>query len=207
MTPIPSTKYYYTDGKDIFRKLKDGRMRPLRECKNRCYTLSVDNKRIMATKAKFIWCADHMIAPTDIDAKFAFTMIDGVANAVMFADKIASVRVKESLRTKASISDYDFIIKFAQTAKAHLKGEEGAASQLWQMLNSRRDGFIAYALNYVGKDKAIQLTDTAIIRVFEQTIKGVRAIPSPVASIKCEIRKKAIEGYKTRELRANDYDH
>lgn len=205
MTPIPSTKHYYTDGYDIFRKLKSGRMRRLKECRSRYYYLTEGGKVVVrGTRAKLVWCAEHQIAPTDIDAKFAFVMRDGVSECVMFADKMAAVRVRESSRIRASIADYDFVIRFAQTAKAHLQGDEGAASRLWQILNSERDEAIAYAMHYVGKDKAMELTDTAIMRVFEQTIKGTRAIPSPVASIKCEIRKKAILGYKTRELRTGE---
>lgn len=199
MKPIPGTKYYYSDGYDIYRKYKGGRMRPLKEGKNRVFTLTVDYNRIHGTRAKLVWCAEHGVSPTDIDAKFAFEMKDGVSECVMFADKMSIRNVQRANSVKCGVADYDYIIEFCNLVKAHMQGDEKASHRLWQILNKDRSLYVSYAMKYfVGKDKAEELADGAIMRVFLQAVKGLRAIPSPVASIKSEIRKKAIASYKRR---------
>jgi hypothetical protein len=63
------------------------------------------------------------------------------------------------------------------------------------MLSSERNDLLAYAMTAgggCGKQRAEELADAAIMRVFEQTISGRRAIPSPRASMRTEIRKKII---------------
>lgn len=192
MLYIPSTKYYYTDGKDIFRKLKDGRMRMLKALKRDCYILTSDYHRITATRAKLVWCATHKVSPCNIDSKFSFTIKDGKVVCEMFADKVSRVRIEYAARVKANWNDYDFIERYAQLAKAHLLGDEQAAALLYKMLDGERKNLEYYASHCaggVGIGKAKDYTHEAIMRVYEQTVTGRRAVPSPIASIKYQIRK------------------
>ena len=58
------------------------------------------------------------------------------------------------------------------------------------MLQSKREELIAHAKRTeggVGAKRAIDLTDQAILAVFDETVSGRRAIPSPVASMKSRI--------------------
>ena len=178
---------YYTDGIDIYKHLKDGRWKRLRPLARDCFVLTVNSKRYYGTRAKMIWCAEHKVSPDAVDAKFAFQMVDG---------KMRDVRIDYNEKVKASWQDYDYIERFAHLAKAHLQGDKTAASELWQMLSSERNDLLAYAMSAAGggcgKQRAEELADAAIMRVFEQTISGRRAIPSPRASMRTEIRKKII---------------
>lgn len=187
---------YYTDGIDIYKHLKDGRWKRLRPLARDCFVLTVNSKRYYGTRVKMIWCAEHKVSPDAVDAKFAFQMVDGHSEVMMFADKMRDVRIDYNEKVKASWQDYDYIERFAHLAKAHLQGDKTAASQLWQMLSSERNDLLAYAMGGAaggcGKQRAEELADAAIMRVFEQTISGRRAIPSPRASMRTEIRKKII---------------
>lgn len=191
METLTFTKRYCTDGTDIYRILKTGRLRKLKPASRGCYILTTEKGIVRGILPKLIWCSEHNVSPKDISSKFTFKMVDGHVEAVMFADKMREVRVAEGQKVRWNWQDYDFIEKFAFLAKRHLQGDKEAASKLWEMLNAERYNLVYFAHGAAGGcgwRRANEITDLCIMRVFEQTILGQRAVPSPIASIKAMIR-------------------
>lgn len=191
METLTFTKLYYTDGTAIYRLLAHGRLRKLDpDCRN-LYHLKTERGLVTGVFPKLMWCHEHKVWPKDIHAKFAFQMVDGHSEVVMLADKMRDVRLNWGKKVKYNWQDYDYIEKFAGLAKQHLQGDKEAASKLWEMLNAERYNLVYFAHGAAGGcgwRRANEITDLCIMRVFEQTILGQRAVPSPIASIKAMIR-------------------
>ena len=151
------------------------------------YYDTAGNKR-SATRAKLIWCADNGVEPWKVPEGYSFHLCDGEAVCETFSDRMSRVR-KHPIAT-ASWEDYDFIERFSHACKEHLKGDSTARVRIFQMLNSKREELIEHAKRTeggVGEKRAIDLADQAILAVFDETVSGQRAIPSPVASMKSRI--------------------
>lgn len=199
MTRIPNTDYY-TDGCDIYshtgRKLKPGTRDVMH--------LTVDGKRLIAPRAKLVWCANHNVDPKQVDRRYSFYFMDGKVEVTHFSDRMSEVRREWAKTTKVKLSDYDFVEKYVKLAKAQLLGDKRAELMLYALLDSRRQELENYGLHAaggVGKDKAAAYADTAIWRVYNAIINHTRHVPSPMASMMFFVRQQVKDGRnKSMEL-------
>ena len=185
MKTIPGTKLAVMDG-EIF-SLSHHRIRKPGKHDVFAYYDIGGNKR-SATRAKLIWCAENNVEPWKVPANYSFHLCDGEAVCETFSDRMS--RVKSHSIATVSWDDYDFIERFAHTCKEHLKGDKEARTRIFLMLQSKREELIEHAKRTeggVGAKRAIDLADQAILAVFDETVSGQRAIPSPVASMKSRI--------------------
>jgi len=186
MTIIPGTNIAVTDDCQIW-SLRWNRVR--KPDKHDIFPYyDLDGRRHTATRAKLVWTARHGVEPWKVPREFSFHIEDGKPVCETFGDRMARVRSQPWAR--ASWQDYDFIEQFARACKEHMMGDRTAERRIFLMLHSKRQQLIDHARcteGGVGKKKAIDLADQAIQAVFEETVSGARAVPSPVASMKSRI--------------------
>ena len=185
MKTIPGTKLAVMDG-EIY-SLSHRRIRKPGKHDVFAYYDIGGNKR-SATRAKLIWCAENNVEPWKVPANYSFYLCNGKVVCETFSDRMS--RVKSHSIATASWEDYDFIERFSHACKEHLKGDKEARTRIFLMLQSKREELIEHAKRTeggVGEKRAIDLADQAILAVFDETVSGHRAIPSPVASMKSRI--------------------
>lgn len=192
MTRIPNTDYY-TDGCDIYshtgRRLKPDRHDVMH--------LTVNRTRLLAPRAKLVWCASRNVDPRKVGKGYSFFFIDGKVEVSSFSDRMSEVRREWAKTTKVKLSDYDFVEKYVKLAKAQLLGDKRAELMLYALLDSRRQELEDYGLHAaggVGKDKAAAYADTAIWRVYNTIINHTRYVPSPMASMMFYVRQQIKDG-------------
>lgn len=179
---------YTIDGYEIIGK----RGVPLKPDRRDVFTLQARGcPPVRANRYKLVWCARNGVDVRDIPKEFSFRLSDnGVLIVETFSDRMSSVRKRLANTVKVQFEDYDFIERFASTAKRMISGEPEALADLFVLLNSQRDSLIQYARTASGGvslQKAIYYTDKAIIKVYDMLCARTNAVASPIASIKWHI--------------------
>lgn len=199
MTPIIGLDGYFVQGFEIIGK----HGRPLKADRRNVYSFRVGGRAYHAELHKVIWCARHRVNVMDVPKDYSFREVKGTILVETFSDRMSNTRKALAQEVKVKREDYDFIEKFARTARGLLDGEPDAKAKLFSLLNSKRDECVRYARTASGgvsQKKAELYTDTAILKVFEQICTGVYAVASPIASIKWHINHAIRNGRKKRTL-------
>lgn len=201
MLPIIGLEGYYVQGFEIIGR----HGRPLKPGRRNVYTLQTNSgKAYHAELHKLIWCARHKVNVMEVPRDYSFREMNGMIIVETFSDRMSNTRKALAQEVKVKYEDYDFIERFAQTAKGMLKGEPDAKAHLFSLLNSKRDDYICYARTASGgvsQQKAELYTDQAIMKVFEQVCSGTFAVASPIASIKWHINHAIKNGRKKQTLK------
>lgn len=193
-------KGYYVQGYEVIGK----HGRPLRPDRRNVYTLQTGDKPLHANLYKIVWSARNKVDIRKIPKEYSFRLTDtGILLVETFSDRMSNAKKRQYSNMTVQYEDYDFIEKFASTAKAMIQGEVDARTQLFVLLNSKRDELIQYARyasGGVSLQKATDYTDRAIIKVYETILARTYAVPSPIASIKWHINKLIRDNRKKRKL-------
>lgn len=205
MLPIIGFEGYYVQGFEIIGK----HGRPLKAGRRNVYTLQTNQgKPYHAELHKLIWCARKKVNVMDVPKDYSFRELNGTIFVETFSDRMSNTRKALAKEVKVKFEDYDFIERFASTAKGMLNGEPDAKARLFSLLNSKRDECVKYARTASGgvsQQKAELYTDKAILKVFQQVCSGTFAVPSPIASIKWHINHAIRNGRKKRTLKDYTY--
>jgi hypothetical protein len=199
MTRIPIVGFagYYIDYPAICNK----HGKPLKDGLRGVITLYDQQHVYKATRWKIIWAAQHGIDPRKIPRAYSFREDNGTVLCETFSDRMSDTVKQRHKMATVKWQDYDFIERFAHTAKEMLQGDGTARMKLFTMLNQKRDELIKYARYAVGGvslNKATDYTDQAIFHCYETIINGCYHVPSPIASIKWHIRKQIRDGRNKR---------
>ncbi len=196
--PLIYPQGYYVKGYDIIGK----HGRPLRPDKRNVYTLQTEGKPIHANLYKIVWSARHKVDIRKIPKEYSFRLTDtGILVVESFSDRMSKAKKIQYSTVTVQYEDYDYIERFAHLAKAMIQGEVDAKTQLFVLLNSKRDDLIQYARNASGGvslQKATDYTDSAIIKVYGTILARTYAVPSPIASIKWHINNLIRQNRKKR---------
>ena len=195
MTRIPNTDYY-VEGCDVYSHTG----RRLKPAKRDVLCLTIGGKRLSATRAKLVWCANLKVDPRKVGKSYSFSFMGDEVEVSHFKDRMSEVRREWAKTVKVKLSDYDFVEKYVKLAKAQLLGDKRAELMLYSLLDSRRAELEEYALHAaggVGKDKAAAYADTAIWRVYNTIIGHTRYVHSPMASMMFYVRQQ-IKDSRTR---------
>lgn len=167
--------------------------RPMKADRRDVFTLQADEGRIRATRSKIVWCAMNGRDIRRVPREYSFRIADnGIVIVETFSDRMSYVRHRQNMAVKVQWEDYDFIERFARTAKQMIEGKPDARRELFLMLNGKRDEFIGYARRSCGgvsEKRATDYADMAIVKVYDSLCSRTFAIASPIASIKWHIRK------------------
>lgn len=189
---------YYINYPAIYNKHD----KPLKASTRDIFTIYDHNgSKYQATRWKIIWAAEHGIDPRKIPRSYSFREVNGSVYCETFSDRMCRTVKQRNAVAKVKWQDYDFIEKFAHTAKEMILGDSNANVKLFTMLNSKRDELIEYARHASGgvsKEKAVFYTDQAIFYCYEKIVKGTFHVPSPIASIKWHINKSIKDGRNKR---------
>lgn len=120
-----------------------------------------------------------------------------------FSDRMCRTATELRKHAKIKWEDYDYIEKYVKACKKLLEGDINAKNRIFTLLNQRREELIRYAMKTaggVGKIKAIDYADQAIIYTFELTINGKYHVPSPMASMKSKINRLIKDNRKHTKL-------
>lgn len=171
-------------GCDIYGKT--GRIR--KPGKRDCFTFYyLDGSRGYASRWKLVWCAEHATDPRKVSKAWSFRYVNGTVLRETFSHRMSLALTTHWRQSHVKWEEYDFIERYARACKELLSGDGGARSRIFILLNSRRDSLIHYAKSAsggVGKAKAIDFADEAILYTFELTIGGRYHVPSPMASMR-----------------------
>lgn len=192
--PIVGFDGYYINYPTICNK----KGKPLKAGNRDVFTIyDHSGSKYYGTRWKIIWAAEHGIDPRKIPRSYSFREVNGSVYCETFSDRMSHTLNQRKAVAKVKWQDYDFIEKFAHTAKEMLLGDSSAKVKLFAMLNSKRDELIEYARHASGgvsKEKAQFYTDQAIFYCYEKIVKGAFHVPSPIASIKWHINKSIRDG-------------
>ena len=194
--PIVGFDGYYINYPTICNK----KGKPLKAGTRDVFTIYDHNgSKYQGTRWKIIWAAEHGVDPRKIPRTYSFREVNGSVYCETFSDRMCHTVKQRNAVAKVKWQDYDFIEKFAHTAKEMILGDSSAKAKLFTMLNSKRDELIEYARHASGgvsKEKAQLYTDQAIFNCYEKIVKGAFHVPSPIASIKWHINKSIKDGRK-----------
>lgn len=200
MIPIIGLDGYYVQGFEVIGK----HGRPLKADRRNVYSFRVGGKVFHHELHKVIWCARHKVNVNDVPRDYSFRKLKGIILVETFSDRMSYTRKALAQEVKVKREDYDFIEKYASMAKAMLDGLPDARSELFSLLNGKRDEYVGYARTASGgvsKQKAELYTDQAILKVFNLICAGTYAVASPIASIKWHINHAIKNGRKKRTLK------
>lgn len=199
--PIIGFAGYYVDYPAICNR----HGKPLKEGSRDVFTLyDSQGGKYRATRWKIIWAAEHGIDPREVPRHYSFREDNGTVLCETFSDRMCQTVRQRNAMAKVKWQDYDFIERFANTAKMMLQGDSEAKMKLFTMLNSRRDELIKYARHAAGGvslTKATDYTDQAIYHVYETVIGGCFHVPSPVASMKWHINHYIKQGRRPQRYK------
>lgn len=200
MLPLIGLEGYHVQGFEIIGR----HGRPLKPDRRNVYTLQAGSGKVYRAELhKLVWCARHKVNVMEVPRDYSFRELNGTILVETFSERMSNTRRTLAQVVKVKQEDYDFIERFAHTAKAMLNGEPDAKASLFSLLNSKREDFIRYARTASGgvsQQKAELYTDRAIMKVFETVCRGTFAVASPVASIKWHINHAIRSGRKKRAL-------
>lgn len=199
---IPGYPGYTVLGFDVI----GSRGRYLRAGTRDVMTIYRKGKALKATRAKLVWCARNRCSPDEVPKKYSFSIRNGELIVEDLSQRMSRVRSEYSKMIRIQYDDYDFVERFANSAKNAILGDSEAQHRLFTLLQSRRKDLIMYAKTAVGGRGTVKATDYAdrsILWAYEKTLSRTRALPSPVASMKAYIRSLAYEDRKKRELKVN----